>query len=302
MITKIAKVTEAYRREFNYTNSARTAWSNIIEKYNADYPNGIILLPSYIGWSANEGSGIFDSVLNSGMSYDFYTLDGQLKIDFADLQAKTGKYQERLVLLVHYFGFMDNQYEVITDWLDTNNVHYVEDCAHAWLSDLIGGVCGRKGKHSFYSLHKLLPLAEGGLEVINNPKNKTKGINSFLDLGYDLYTIYEIRRKNYIHLLKLLLDVKGIDIIYKELPDGICPQTLPVIVLNYDRNKLYQEMNEAGFGMVSLYHTMIEQLADYNSEAASVLSQKIINFPIHQDVRLEQLEQLVAKLKEILYA
>ena len=63
----------------------------------------------------------------------------------------------------------------------SNNVFFVEDCAHAWLSDVIGGVCGRKGKYSFYSLHKLLPLIEGGLEISNQPKNERNVNYSFFN-------------------------------------------------------------------------------------------------------------------------
>ena len=207
-----------------------------------------------------------------------------------------------MLLLVHYFGFIDAQYDVITDWLDSNNVYFVEDCANAWLSDVIGGVCGRKGKYSFYSLHKLLPLTEGGLEISNQPNNETNINYSFFNLDYDMYTIYKTRRRNYVYLLQLLEHVDGLEILFKQLPDGICPQTFPVIVNNYDRNKLYYEMNMAGFGMVSLYHTMIDQLHNFNSDAVKVLSKKIINFPVHQDVSLPQLDQLIAKLKEVLHA
>lgn len=301
MISKIAINKDRFKRSWSYTDSARNAWSEIIEKYKEDNPKGTVLLPSYIGWSANEGSGIFDSVVKSGLEYDFYSMGLHLEIDVADLKKKVLQNPNQLILLVHYFGFIDSKYEEITNWLLENKISFVEDCAHAWLSDLIGGACGRKGKYSFYSLHKLLPLGTGGIMVCNTDIND-KGINPFFELNYDLLSIYTIRRSNYKYLLNLLKDIEGIAVLYKDLEDGICPQTLPVIVQNYDRNSLYHEMNNLGFGMVSLYHTMIKQLNGFSSEAASVLSKKIINFPIHQDVSESDIDNMVSELKKIINA
>lgn len=303
MITKKALNQDQYKREWVYTDSARDAWSEIIEKYKITNPKGKIFLPSYIGWSSNEGSGIFDSVVKSGLEYDFYGLGLYLDVNIEDLKQKVSQDKESLVLLVHYFGFMDSKYNEITDWLTENNIFFVEDCAHAWLTDLIGGVCGRKGAFSFYSLHKLLPVATGGIMVNNTPEGNLKSeVNPFFELNYDLFSIYNIRRSNYNYLVGLLKDVKGIDVIYKELEEGVCPQTLPVIVEDFDRTTLYHKMNEKGFGMVSLYHTMINQLDDSPFEAATTLAKKIINFPVHQDVSKQDIDEMVEELKKIINA
>ena len=303
MIAKKALNQDRFKREWVYTDSARDAWSEIIEKYKISHPNGKILLPAYIGWSANEGSGIFDSVVKSSLEFDFYDLGMYLEIDFNDLKSKVSKNDDSLVLLVHYFGFMDSKYNEIATWLEENNIFFVEDCAHAWLTDLIGGVCGKRGNFSFYSLHKLLPVATGGIMVNNTPEqNNKEGINPFFELNYDLFSIYAIRRSNYNYLLHLLHDVEGVEVIYKSLEDGICPQTLPVIVKNFDRTTLYNKMNEAGFGMVSLYHTMIDNLQNSSFGAPAVLSKKVINFPIHQDVEKKDIDAMVEELKKILNA
>lgn len=303
MIEKKATNIDRFKRAWSYANSARDAWSEIIEKYKVTHPFGKILLPAYIGWSVNEGSGIFDSVLKSGREFEFYGIGMRLEIDFDDLKSKVDANNKPLVLLVHYFGFVDSDYIKIATWLEDNDIFFVEDCAHAWLTDLIGGVCGKRGKFSFYSLHKLLPVAIGGIMVDNAPIGNCKDtINPFFDLSYDLYTIYDLRRANYNYLVQLLLDVKGIEVIYRKLDEGICPQTLPVILESKDRNTLYTKMNEAGFGMVSLYHTMISDLDNSLSEAAQKLSRKIINFPIHQDVEFKDIDAMVQEFKRILNA
>ena len=301
MISKKA-IKKKFRRNFIKTNSARDAWSKIIEEYKITNPKGKIILPAYIGWSPNEGSGIFDSVLKSGLKFDFYDLSLHLDINFEDLKQKTIKDKSQLVLLVHYFGFVDSKYDKITKWLSEKNIFFVEDCAHAWLTDLIGGVCGRKGAFSFYSLHKLVPLNTGGIMVNNSPEENLKPqISPFFELNYDLFSIYSIRRSNYNYLVNLLNKINGIEVIYKKLEDGICPQTLPVIVEDYDRTKLYHQMNDKGYGMVSLYHTMIKQLDNSSSQSANTLSKKIINFPIHQDITQIDLDNLVIELKILLH-
>lgn len=303
-ITKIAENKSIAYRTWSYTNSAREAWSEIIEDFSRQHPNGKILLPSYIGWSANEGSGIFDSVKNSEVGYEFYSLDEKLSIKLDDFKRKVEENKDCLVLLVHYFGFIDEKYDEIVDWLNKKNIFYVEDCAHAWLTDLIGGRCGRNGKYSFYSLHKILPVKNGGVRVNNNVEtiDTDKAINPFLSFNYDLLTIYNKRRENYKYLVNLLQEVSGLQIIYKNLSEGICPQTLPVILEGFDRNDLYYKMNDLGFGMVSLYHTMIPELQSYDSEASAITSKNIINFPVHQDIEIQDLNELVENLKKVLNA
>lgn len=301
MITKIAVKNDNFRRKWTYTNSARDAWSDILLRFKTIRPEGNILLPAYIGWSPNEGSGIFDSVYISGLKYSFYELNLQLEIDFEKLKQQILIDTSQLVLLVHYFGFPDKKYDEIISWLKQNEITFVEDCAHAWLTDLIGGKCGRAGDFSFYSLHKILPTIDGGLLVDNKPNIFDEGFTPYFNLTYDLQSIYNKRIFNYKYLINLL---KGLDneftFLHEEIEEGICPQTLPVIVNNYNRDKLYQEMNDAGFGMVSLYHTMINELSEVSCDAVDILSKKIINFPVHQDISIKDMDEMILRLKFIL--
>lgn len=303
-IAKIAQNKNNSLRKWVYTSSARNAWSDILEDFKKKFPGKKVLLPSYIGWSSNEGSGIFDSVKNAEVEFDFYKLNKSLEIDLDYLKNKISENQGCMILLVHYFGFIDIKYSEITDWLDSKNIFYVEDCAHSWLTDLIGGKCGRKGKYAFYSLHKILPVEGGGLKVINNSQEiipEVDSKNPYLSLNYDLFSIYNKRVNNYNYLVEKLSTIKGIDILYKNLEEGICPQTLPVLLNNIDRDKLYHDLNNLGFGMVSLYHTMISELDNFDSEAAKYTSKNIINFPVHQDIDFNDLDQLVDSLKKILH-
>jgi dTDP-4-amino-4,6-dideoxygalactose transaminase len=220
-----------------------------------------------------------------------------LRVDFEDMKLKCD--DNTLVLLVHYFGFVDPMYQEICAWLDGNSIKYIEDCAHALLSDFVGGVCGRKGLYSFYSLHKLLPLSGGGMLISNTLEHFQSSLSQYNDVWtFDLKLIFETRRKNYNQLLSLLSDVPNIEILYPELPDGISPQTLPIL-LPKKRDELYHAMNNIGFGMVSLYHTMIDMIPEDVFPDSHFTAQHIINFPVHQDITKQDLIEMTDQFKKL---
>ena len=47
-------------------------------------------------------------------------------------------------------------------------------------------------------------------------------------------------------------------------------------------------MNNEGYGVVSLYHTMIDVLQNKENKEAVKLSKCILNLPVHQDVDTNQ--------------
>ena len=306
-IEKKATKTDSYRRNFVRFNNARDAWSNILETLGKQYPKTTLILPSYIGWSQNEGSGIFDPVIQSNLPFAFYALNKHLKIDISDLKKSVLACSNKpIVLLVHYFGFPDINYNKITNWLGKNQIVFIEDSAHAMLTDLIGGVCGRKGIYNIYSLHKMMPLKSGGILVYNkikdfqNRKSAASTSHSIDVFDYDLKMIYDKRRHNYLFLLDLLKEVKGLKPLYPVLASGICPQTMPIIIRSENRDHIYFEMNKRGFGLVSLYHTMIKQLKDSSYDSVNFTSKHLINLPIHQDCDEKELIEMVANLQLIL--
>lgn len=52
-------------------------------------------------------------------------------------------------------------------------------------------------------------------------------------------------------------------------------------------------MNDAGFGAVSLYHTLIDQIRENEFPASHQISRRILNLPIHQDAQEEDLHEMV---------
>ena len=301
LITKKASKINANRRFMTSYAKARYAWKDVLKAYSNKHPNAKVILPAYIGWSANEGSGIFDPVSELNMSFEFYGLNKSLRIDVEDFKSVIGKNKNTIVLLVHYFGFPDDNYAILIDWLNENEVYYIEDSAHAMLTDLVGGKCGRNGAYDIYSLHKILPYDEGGVLVDNKSRSLAIDHEDYLKISdvfsYDLRAIFDLRRRNYLFLLDQLSGLKGITFLYPELDLGVCPQTCPIILHDVDRDTVYFEMNDQGFGLVSLYHTMIDPLKISSYESAVYTSKHIINLPVHQDCNVDELSKMVDALK-----
>jgi dTDP-4-amino-4,6-dideoxygalactose transaminase len=83
------------------------------------------------------------------------------------------------------------------------------------------------------------------------------------------------------------------------LPARAVPQTLPVVIPRGLRDDIYFRMNEAGYGVVSLYHTLIEEVTVRAYPEAHRLSRAMLNLPVHQDVAVDAIPGLVAALAEI---
>ena len=74
------------------------------------------------------------------------------------------------------------------------------------------------------------------------------------------------------------------------------PQTYPVLIRRGRRNKIYELMNNEGFGVVSLYHTLIPELQENEFEKSKKISRSILNLPVHQDVDPGYYNMLLEKL------
>lgn len=59
-------------------------------------------------------------------------------------------------------------------------------------------------------------------------------------------------------------------------------------------------MNEAGFGVVSLYHTMIDAISDRDFPDSHRLARTIFNLPVHPDATPAALAAMVDRLGQAL--
>ena len=59
-------------------------------------------------------------------------------------------------------------------------------------------------------------------------------------------------------------------------------------------------MNALGYGVVSLYHTLIDQIRSEEFPEAHYLSRHMMNLPVHQDTDRQALGNLVECLTRLL--
>lgn len=301
MIEKKQIDTDNFKIPFLYYDRARDAMGDIVQRYfEKDYKN--IFLPGYIGWSPKEGSGIFDPLNDiSGLSRHYYRMTRTLHVDIETLERMLIPHS--IVLLVNYFGFRDIQINEIIDMVHRKDCIVVEDNAHGFFTYFCKGKT--KADAAFFSLHKMFPFETGGGLIVDDDSissfsgsTEPKGDNPFL---YDINAIARRRVDNYKILLQLM---KGFEEYFVPLRDETeldiaVPQTLPILIKVGDRNKIYEIMNEQGYGVVSLYHTMIEELKESRHEDALWISQKVMNLPVHQDCDKDLYSKMI---KELVFA
>jgi len=292
-ISKVAENVERALRPSYTFQSGRNAFQTWLEAVGVGRGDRV-LLPAYIGWSSREGSGVFDPIHAVGADAVFYRVTRTLAADVEHLTEQLRSANPKALVVIHYFGFAEPSTREICRLARSLGVPVLEDEAHAMYSDLVGNACGREGDACIFSLHKLLPVPWGGALVLNDRSSalasRVAESNLRKDLpwayrDYDFAAIAATRVANARTILSLLPDLAGkVDPLYREIPAGIVPQTLPVIITDKSRDELYFAMNERGFGVVSLYHTLISEIAQQGFPDSHWLAHRILNLPVHQDV------------------
>lgn len=303
LIEKGALKKETCKDKQRYYENARGAMFDLLQ---AMYNEGLInkvLLPGYIGWSPREGSGIFDPI-NSimGLSRQYYKMKENLNIDKEDLFEKASD-SKTVVLVVNYFGFRDENISEIICRLKERGVWIIEDNAHGMYTYFKYGRIGADA--TFFSLHKMLPFENGGALLLFSDELKrlalSKENHDYSDMyDYDFGEIARKRTDNYLILDQMIRDEKYNDV-FTPLKEetairAAVPQTYPVLIRKGNRDKIYELMNNDGFGVVSLYHTLIPELQENEFEKSKKVSKCILNLPVHQDVDPGYYNMLLEKL------
>lgn len=302
-IEKTAKNIENYRKKLIFYNSARQGFSEILNALKSKYEKYTLLLPAYIGYSPNEGSGIYDPVIENKIDHFFYPIDEKINIKVEEFKRCIEKVENQLVvLIVHYFGYVDPNMDKLIEIARQRDAIIIEDCAHALYTDYIDNMCGSFSDISIYSLHKMLPYQNGGMVRMNTKKLKLESTNiNYNIMEYELSKIAKKRKENAKRIEKELKEVRGITILRPtEQYKSQTPQTYPIIIDNVDRNDMYHTLNNEGYGAVSLYHTMIEPLKKEEFKITQEVSKKILNLPVHQDAEIDKIIKMCNRIKEII--
>lgn len=297
-IPKISQHAASLQRTVIMFSSAREAFRAFLARVVA--PTQRVLLPAYVGWSAREGSGVFDPIASLKLTVGFYRVDSTLQIDLAHLEQELAN-GAAVVVLIHYFGHVDPGYASAVELARRYGALIVEDEAHAMFTDMFGGSCGRLGDVCLFSLHKLLPMPTGGALVVNpGREGLVEGLVSDPSIPspweFDLLTMVRARRRHAEVLGELLAPLAGrVDPLWTLPPDEV-PQTFAVRIRGVSRDLLYERMNAAGFGVVSLYHTMIPEITAAQFPASHELARTVMNLPVHQEASEHELRAMVVEL------
>jgi len=307
MITKNPTNKENLTERVWYFSAARTAFKHLLNQMDFG-EDDVILLPSYIGITDREGSGVMDPIWDSGIKYDFFHIDSHLNADLTDLSPRIQAEGTKALLLIHYFGFPQKDVFKIREFCKSNDVYLIEDCAHSLYGKLGGSDLGSIGDFSFFSIHKSIPSESGGFLRSNlDHFELTKQVRDEerIDLSaLELFTrvrnteVVEKRVANYKYLAQLLENCPGVTLMFPELPTGIVPLNLPVLIGNGQRETLYYYLMGQGLPTIALYYRLIDDLQTERFELSTTISQNILNLPVHQDVDFNDLERLSNSIRK----
>ena len=286
IIEKKPTDTEKYRVPWTYFESARAGLKAILElPQNKDKK---ILLPAYIGWSEKEGSGVFDPIKAIGNEYEFYHLNENLEIILDDFHNKGIKNQGQILFLIHYFGLKDPSFKEIKEWAKLYNLTVVEDFAHGIFTFYNKPIADFD--YAIFSFHKMFPVEKGGA-VLGLPSSTDK---QYIILQ-DTKEIIQKRQENYVFLRDALLS--KVQLLRPALNLRDVYQSFPILLKNRKaRDAMYYKLNNVGYGVVTLYYALIDEINRDEYPVEHEISDRILNLPCHQDCEIDDLGRMVRLL------
>lgn len=304
MILKSPQYKETLTDDLYFTSEARMAWAHLLQSLKLESLQ-TVLLPAYIGYTEREGSGVFDPIEWTGVGYEFYKVGSTLEADMDDFARLVGSGTVKVALVIHYFGFCQNDIAQMAEICKQHSVLLVEDCAHAFQLTLPQERLGNNGDFSFYSLHKYLATKSGGVLRNNNTSIELPPIPeegriavSVLEqfIKTDKPAVAARRRANYKLYEDYLQDVSGIEIMY-ELRDHDVPHNFPLTVKNGLRERLYFYLIEKGIVTIALYYRLIDQIKEDSFPVSFQVSGSILNLPVHQDTTEDDVVLICNEIK-----
>lgn len=116
-----------------------------------------ILFPNYHCGSE------YEVLLRRGFDLVYYPVERNLDIDFSKVEALCDG-SIKAIYLIHHLGWPQNTTRM-RELADKWGVPLIEDCAQMLYSDVAGRPAGAHSDLVIFSLHKFLPLADGGVAI-----------------------------------------------------------------------------------------------------------------------------------------
>jgi dTDP-4-amino-4,6-dideoxygalactose transaminase len=302
IIEKEASYRQESKQNIRFTNSCRNALSQILHQGKSK--NNLILLPAYVGLSLEEGSGILDPVIDSGLKFQFYKIDKEFNPVIDDLKEKIKQFSPNYLLFVNYFGWEITNRDELLELVKSFGIISIEDNAHCLENLFAEDEVNQEADYQIYSIHKFLGTQSGG--AIKS-RHSLDGIIDTIQM-HDLLefskcsplSILAKRMKNFHSLMRYLRtsEQEIYSLLHKTAPRTAL--NLPIIFKNHEtRHLYYTKLTEAGIMPTALYHRLTPQIHKEDFGLSYSLSDRILNLPIHQDVDDSQIEIMYNVLCEI---
>ena len=329
-------------------------------------PNDELLVPAYICGSAVEAIHAY------GARPVFYRIKTDCSTDLLDVESKVGP-RTRALLMVHYFGFPNQDIRELRNLCYHYNFPLIEDCAHVLCGNIDGVPLGEIGDVAVFSFRKFLPIPDGAELRLNStvelPRIKltrepyTSTLRSAVDIGEksfsfipkvisslkraakflhvssvqqaseeavacqqqlhpqdtdscfvlkelsfpmsrvsrwimihtDMNVVIEKRRQNYLKLGATLRNMEGTQLLFPDLPGGICPWVLPLIVRGVPR--AHWLLRERGIPAVAWDGVRPRELNTAEFTDAMFLYTNLIFLPVHQNLEQYHLDSMLSAIK-----
>lgn len=199
-------------------------------------------MPSYI---------CFDAVvpfLKGGIDIEYYKINKDLSIDRQDLEQRITK-RVKALFFVHYFGFPQDLY-YLTALRNTYNIYLIEDCAHAFLSNIEDVPLGSVGDVCIFSLKKIIPVRNVGILMVRNVDMK-----KFISGNKRFYVIFKGILSQLLENIKFRTGIKFLTKNVKEVINNAEFGTLKEQCMNTSPEK----------GWLSTINRMLLQNLDYKN-------------------------------------
>ena len=122
-----------------------------------------VLMPDY--HNTNEVA----AVRAAGATVRFYPIGRNLEPDLESLGRLIRSTDARALFVIHYFGWAQPVKELLA-LCEARGLLLFEDCALALLSETLGRPLGSFGQYASYCLYKTLPVPNGGVLALNEPR------------------------------------------------------------------------------------------------------------------------------------
>ncbi len=111
---------------------------------------------------------------------------------------------------------------------------------------------------------------------------------------FNVEEVISRRNEIYVQYLKLLSDVAGVKLLFRHLPQGVCPLKFPIIVRN--RKRLCEKLNELSIDAITWWAGYHRHLPWDDFPDACFLKNNLLALPVHHQLNHKHIKFIAEKV------